>query len=71
MTPRRLALIAGLAGVLAVLQAAPQPAFSQAGKTGVERLYVLNCGEGMAGDISRWSPGVNVGNRWTSLTVVI
>jgi N-acyl homoserine lactone hydrolase len=61
MTPRRLALIAGLAGVLAVLQAAPQPAFSQAGKTGVERLYVLNCGEGTAGDISRWSPGVNVG----------
>jgi N-acyl homoserine lactone hydrolase len=61
MTPSRLALIAGLAGVLAVLQAAPQPAFSQAGKTGVERLYVLNCGEGTAGDISRWSPGVNVG----------
>ncbi len=28
---------------------------------GVERLYVLNCGEGVAGDISRWSPGVNVG----------
>ena len=61
MTPRRLALIAGLVGVLAVLQAAPQPAFSQAGKAGVERLYVLNCGEGTAGDISRWSPGVNVG----------
>jgi N-acyl homoserine lactone hydrolase len=36
------------------------PAFAQAGK-GVERLYVLNCGEGVAGDISRWSPGVNVG----------
>src|ERR1700694_5909101 len=35
------------------------PAFSQ-GK-GVERLYILNCGEGVAGDISRWSPGVNVG----------
>jgi glyoxylase-like metal-dependent hydrolase (beta-lactamase superfamily II) len=42
-------------------KAAPQPAFSQAAKTGVERLYVLNCGEGAAGDISRWSPGVNVG----------
>jgi hypothetical protein len=27
----------------------------------VERLYILNCGEGIAGDISRWSPGVNVG----------
>ena len=22
---------------------------------------ILNCGEGVAGDISRWSPGVNVG----------
>src|SRR5438445_13152725 len=30
-------------------------------KPGVERLYILNCGEGVAGDISRWSPGVNVG----------
>ena len=33
----------------------------QAGKSGVERLYVLNCGEGVAGDISRWSPSVNEG----------
>jgi N-acyl homoserine lactone hydrolase len=30
-------------------------------KTGVDKLYILNCGEGVAGDISRWSPGVNVG----------
>jgi len=30
-------------------------------KSGADRLYVLNCGEGVAGDISRWSPGVNVG----------
>jgi glyoxylase-like metal-dependent hydrolase (beta-lactamase superfamily II) len=28
---------------------------------GLDRLYILNCGEGTAGDISRWSPGVNVG----------
>ena len=34
---------------------APKPA------AGVERLYILNCGEGVAGDISRWSPGVNEG----------
>ena len=27
----------------------------------MDRLYILNCGEGVAGDISRWSPGVNVG----------
>ena len=29
-------------------------------KSGVDKLYILNCGEGVAGDISRWS-GVNVG----------
>jgi N-acyl homoserine lactone hydrolase len=36
------------------------PALAQ-GKPGIERLYILNCGEGVAGDISRWSPGVNEG----------
>ena len=36
-------------------------ALAQTGNTGVEKLYVLNCGEGVAGDISRWSPGVNEG----------
>ena len=28
---------------------------------GVERLYVMDCGEGPAGDLSRWTPGMNVG----------
>jgi len=28
---------------------------------GVDKLYILNCGEGVTGDISRWSPGVNEG----------
>ena len=28
---------------------------------GLEKLYILNCGEGVAGDISRWSPGLNEG----------
>jgi len=32
-----------------------------AAQSGVEKLYILNCGEGTAGDISRWSPGVNEG----------
>jgi N-acyl homoserine lactone hydrolase len=32
-----------------------------AGNGVVERLYVLDCGEGRAADQSRWSPGVNVG----------
>jgi glyoxylase-like metal-dependent hydrolase (beta-lactamase superfamily II) len=52
-----LALAASLAFAPSVL---PQAA-AQTGKPGVERLYILNCGEGVAGDISRWSPGVNVG----------
>ena len=29
-------------------------------KSGLDKLYILNCGEGVAGDISRWS-GVDVG----------
>ena len=34
---------------------------AQTEKPGVEKLYILNCGEGVAGDISRLSPGVNEG----------
>src|SRR3954465_7931334 len=36
---------------------------AQTSKTGVEKLYILNCGEGVAGDISRWSPGINEGKQ--------
>ncbi|HET7881304.1 MAG TPA: N-acyl homoserine lactonase family protein [Acetobacteraceae bacterium] len=52
---RRLAVL--VAGVLLALRVATPVATAQ----GVERLYIINCGEGVAGDISRWSPGVNVG----------
>lgn len=59
---RRLGLmVASLAAALALLQACAQPIVSQTRLSGVQRLYILNCGEGVAGDISRWSPGVNVG----------
>jgi N-acyl homoserine lactone hydrolase len=34
---------------------------AQSEKPGVEKLYILSCGEGVAGDISLWSPGVNEG----------
>src|SRR5262249_9059286 len=37
------------------------PAHAQSPGKGVERLYILNCAEGVAGVFSRWSPGVNVG----------
>src|SRR3954466_11225596 len=36
-------------------------ALSAQTKSGIDKLYILNCGEGVSGDISRWSPGVNVG----------
>jgi N-acyl homoserine lactone hydrolase len=36
------------------------PALAQT-KSGAEKLYVINCGEGVAGDLSRWTPGLNVG----------
>src|SRR5499427_5651534 len=55
MLTRRLAQI--VAGALLALRMATPVATAQ----GVERLYIINCGEGVAGDISRWSPGVNVG----------
>ncbi len=34
---------------------------SQQGGSGVERMYVIDCGENHTNDISRWTPGVNVG----------
>src|SRR5262245_9373617 len=45
---------------LATLLVSTLPTAAQK-RSGVDKLYILNCGEGVAGDISRWSPGVNVG----------
>jgi len=47
-------LVASVALSLAVARA-------QSAASRVEKLYILNCGEGVAGDISRWSPGINEG----------
>lgn len=43
----------------ALLLIAPHLASAQS-KTGVDKLYILNCGEGTAADMSRWTPGENV-----------
>ncbi len=59
MMPRIMRIRFALA--VAALALSGQAAVAQSEKTGVEKLYVLNCGEGVAGDISRWSPGVNEG----------
>jgi len=50
------------AAAAAVMLSAPMThsAWAQA-KAGVDRLYILNCGDGVGPDQSRWSPGVNVG----------
>ena len=62
MTHKRITrIIAGLVGALALAQLLWHPVEAQTSPSGDERLYILNCGEGVAGDISRWSPGVNVG----------
>ena len=58
MTRTRTALATVVAAVLTAILI--QVSVAQAPKA-IERLYILNCGEGVAGDISRWSPGVNVG----------
>ena len=54
-----------IASLLAVaVLAAPAAVMARptgAGKPGLERLYVLDCGRGIAGDVSRWSPRVDVG----------
>ena len=50
-----------LALAVAVLALSGHAAVAQSEKTGVEKLYVLNCGEGTAGDLSRWTPGLNEG----------
>jgi N-acyl homoserine lactone hydrolase len=44
--------------VLALLAVAPA---GRAADPGIERLYVLDCGQNIGRDQSRWSPGVNEG----------
>jgi N-acyl homoserine lactone hydrolase len=39
----------------------PQASRAQSKAKGVDRLYVLDCGQGHAVDESRWTVGVNVG----------
>jgi len=54
MKRTRIAIAALSAMLMIVVSASAQ------NKSGVDKLYILNCGEGVAGDISRWS-GVDAG----------
>ena len=68
---RRLILLAGFAALtLVVVSGATEAIFirdqaqgslTAGAPTGVDRLYVLDCGVGHAADQSRWSVGVNIG----------
>lgn len=60
MTPKIMSNIT-LALAVVALASFGQTALAQSEKPGVEKLYIMNCGEGVAGDIGRWSPGVNEG----------
>jgi N-acyl homoserine lactone hydrolase len=51
-------LVVGLVLLLVLLGCAGTGARQS---SGVQRLYVFNCGESTVEDISRWTPGVNVG----------
>ena len=57
---RRVPFIAVTVALVAFAASSTLPSLAQS-RPGLERLYVLNCGEGVAGDISRWSPGVDEG----------
>jgi len=52
-------VLAGLAIVIALSCLAAPPAVAE--DSGIERLYILDCGVNAAKDQSRWSPGINVG----------
>src|SRR4051794_29098904 len=49
--------IACLAGALLALTASIEPGLAQAPKSGIERLYVLYCGDIALTDMGRFSPG--------------
>jgi N-acyl homoserine lactone hydrolase len=58
---RRCLILVSSVVMLAACQTAWQPSSAPGGSSGVERLYILNCGEGVTTDLSRWTPGMNVG----------
>jgi len=57
----RLAYLATAMAAAAMLSAPMAGPTRAQTKTGVDRLYILNCGEGVGPDESRWTPGLNVG----------
>lgn len=54
---RRISFILSAICVLGYSLLAANPVFSQT----AERVYIFDCGQGRAEDLSRWTPGLNVG----------
>ncbi|HEX7559707.1 MAG TPA: hypothetical protein VF386_10925, partial [Usitatibacter sp.] len=54
---RAIVTVAALALLCACASQEPKPA-------AVERMYVISCGENQVKDLSRWTPGENVGKPW-------
>jgi N-acyl homoserine lactone hydrolase len=63
MTKSRIRLPAIMALCAALIAACATTAPGD-GKGGVDRLYVLNCGESKVTDVSRWTPGINAGKPY-------
>ncbi|MEQ1773803.1 MAG: N-acyl homoserine lactonase family protein [Burkholderiales bacterium] len=57
----RLGILTGIIGLFIAAGCAGTSDSGRAGQNAVERLYVFNCGESTVADVSRWTPGVNVG----------
>src|SRR5262245_15356816 len=53
-----------IVALVAVAWGLATPAAGQnAPAAAAERLYVIECGQGQVPDLSRWSPGVNIGTK--------
>ena len=39
-------------------------------QSGVQRMYVFNCGESTVSDVSRWTPGANVGKSFRTSALI-
>ena len=57
---RRTLLLFTAAAIMGTLAAA-DAALAQAAKSGLDRLYIIDCGHSVGPDKSRWTPGVDVG----------
>ena len=58
---KRTFLVAVLAAATAILSMRISAAPHSEVKSGIDRLYVIDCGDGTGSDESRWTPGANVG----------